>query len=102
CESVWWQGRKTVAVCVARLRTEEMVTMNVDESRRHVHSGSIDHLFGGLVNRRRHLHDLVVANRYVHNPVTVVLRIDHMTILDENIQRLPMNRNTESKCTQEK
>jgi hypothetical protein len=80
-------GAVAVAVGSVRLRAPEDVRMDVDEAGRHVKAARVHHLAGA---RRRDvgcdLRNLAASHRHVKSSVDPVLRIDHVAVLDQEIE----------------
>ena len=62
--------------------------MEIDQAGNHVQSRRVGHAPGARrVDRARHLGNLVAGDRDVHRAIDPVLRIDHVSVLDDEIER---------------
>src|SRR5687768_12154049 len=88
CKSIRRKCCKAVAQIGVWLCSEEMMAVKVDKSGRDIHAGGVDCFLRLLVYVLRYFDDLVALDCNIHDAVDLVLCIDHMTILDEKVDRL--------------
>jgi hypothetical protein len=83
------QRIEAVAVGVVGLGAEEIVGMNIDQARRHVHSFGIYYLPGCFgVNIFGYGHNGIAVNGNVHHPIDAIPGINYVPALNENAVRL--------------